>query len=90
MPPLLVRFAWLKANGYVNSWPDLHNKQQKQGFPVGKLIAANQRVWTEEEIREWWESRPSAKAPLRGAARTRTAARQARSRNTAATETAAT
>jgi hypothetical protein len=69
MLPTLWRYAALKENGYVNSRADLRNKQEKQGFPAGRMIGANQRAWTSEEVFAWWESRSSAGPALRGAAK---------------------
>jgi Prophage CP4-57 regulatory protein (AlpA) len=30
-------------------------------FPPGRLIGPNIRVWSREEVREWFENRPTAK-----------------------------
>jgi predicted DNA-binding transcriptional regulator AlpA len=67
MPIKLLRFADLRAMGFVRNWPQLDRMQERHGFPVGRLISSNCRVWTEEEVEKWLEHRPVAKAPLRGA-----------------------
>jgi hypothetical protein len=67
--PQLNRFADLKAKKYVDSREQLKNLQTYYGFPKGKLISPNIRVWTDEEIEAWFESRPTeVRVPLRGAA----------------------
>jgi predicted DNA-binding transcriptional regulator AlpA len=66
--PTLLRYADLKARGVVSSRQQLKNLVEKYGFPPGRLLSANTRVWTDEEYAAWLDSRPTkgAKAPLRG------------------------
>jgi hypothetical protein len=69
---VLLRFRDLKARGVVKNWPQLKRLQQLYGFPLGKMLSPNIRVWTEAEIDAWIESRPIENIqPLRGALRTR-------------------
>jgi hypothetical protein len=76
--PNLNRFADLKAKGYVDSREQLKNLIENYGFPAGKLISPNIRVWDDESIRLWFESRPTEiKAPLRGAAAANRRAKEA-------------
>jgi predicted DNA-binding transcriptional regulator AlpA len=58
---ILLRFADLKARGIVRNWPTLARWIHDQGFPQGKLIGPNTRVWTEDEIAAWLDNRPSRK-----------------------------
>jgi hypothetical protein len=68
MLPTFIRFQDLKARGIVASWPQLLNLQRKAGFPSGRMLSAQVRAWTEEEIAEWLNSRPTEKTPVRGIA----------------------
>ena len=75
---IILRFANLKRNGIVNSWPQLKRLQTEQGFPLGKMLSPNIRAWTEAEIDQWIESRPVENSqPLKGAPKARHAARVA-------------
>jgi predicted DNA-binding transcriptional regulator AlpA len=58
-----LRFADLKAAGIINSWPMLRRRIERQGFPEGRMLGPNTRVWSEEEIELWLASRPTAKKP---------------------------
>jgi hypothetical protein len=68
---MFIRFRDLKARGIVDSWPQLKNIQEKHGFPLGRLLSPQVRVWDEqEEIEPWLASRPvNAEPQLRGAAK---------------------
>jgi predicted DNA-binding transcriptional regulator AlpA len=55
----LLRFSDLKARNIVRNWPTLKRWVETSGFPAGKLLGPNTRVWTEGEIAEWLDSRPS-------------------------------
>jgi hypothetical protein len=48
---------------YVEA-PDEHD-----GFPVGRMIGPNTRVWIEEEVEKWVKSRPIAGPAPRGIAK---------------------
>jgi hypothetical protein len=65
----LLRFPDLKERRIVDSWAQLGNLIRKQGFPPGRMLGVNTRVWTEAEIDDWLESRPVAGPPPRGAAK---------------------
>jgi hypothetical protein len=56
--PTLVRFEDLRQRGIVNSWAALKHMQQTAGFPKGRLIGPNTRAWTDEEVAQWWNTRP--------------------------------
>jgi hypothetical protein len=74
-----LRFSDLQRRGIVKSWPQLKRMQEDHGFPPGRLITPNTRVWDEEEeIAPWLASRPvDNDRPLQGAARIRHERRQA-------------
>ena len=57
-----LRFSDLQAMGIVNCWPTLSRWIARQGFPPGKYLGPNTRVWTVEEVEAWIASRPSGKA----------------------------
>jgi predicted DNA-binding transcriptional regulator AlpA len=63
----LLRFRDLKARGLVNNWVTLNRWIQEQGFPPGRLLGPNTRVWTEAEIEAWVASRPVAKTDTKAA-----------------------
>jgi predicted DNA-binding transcriptional regulator AlpA len=46
--------------GVAGSLPTLY-RMIERGFPPGRMISLNRRVWTEEEIDEWFATRPTAK-----------------------------
>jgi hypothetical protein len=69
---MFVRFKDLKADGIVDSRPQLKNLQETQGFPLGRLLSPQVRAWDyQEEIEPWLASRPvkADEAQLRGAAK---------------------
>jgi hypothetical protein len=59
--PKLLRLKDLKADGVVNSWPQLKTLVEQFGFPPGRYLSAQCRVWTEDEVAKWVASRPLAK-----------------------------
>jgi predicted DNA-binding transcriptional regulator AlpA len=61
--PRLVRFADLADLDIVKNRPQLRNLVKHQGFPPGRLAGPNTRVWSEDEILAWLESR---RRPLSG------------------------
>jgi hypothetical protein len=66
----LARFRDLKERGIVDSWAQLDNLIKKCGFPPGRMLSPNTRVWDEEnEIEPWFASRPTEGPPPRGAAK---------------------
>ena len=56
LPNKLLRFHDLHRVG-IRNHPTLSRWIKKQGFPPGRLIGPNTRVWTVEEVEAWWESR---------------------------------
>jgi predicted DNA-binding transcriptional regulator AlpA len=56
LPGKLLKFKDLARVG-VNNYPTLKRWQKDQGFPKGRLLGENTRVWTEEEIVAWWDSK---------------------------------
>jgi predicted DNA-binding transcriptional regulator AlpA len=54
-----LRFRDLKARGIIASWPILRRRVDHDGFPPGKKVGPNTRIWEETEISEWIDSRPS-------------------------------
>jgi predicted DNA-binding transcriptional regulator AlpA len=56
----LLRFKDLKERGVVNNWPTLLNWIGNGHFPPGRKIGPNSRAWTEDEISEWYATRPIA------------------------------
>jgi hypothetical protein len=81
--PTFLRMKQLKDRQIVKSWPQLRGLQEREGFPLGRLIGSV-RSWTEDEIAAWLESRPVAPAPLRGACKRRSEAKKARAETEAA------
>jgi predicted DNA-binding transcriptional regulator AlpA len=70
MSSRFVRFCHLKERGVVNSWAQLNNLIKKHGFPRGRMLSPNVRVWDEErEVDPWLASRPADSPPPRGAAK---------------------
>jgi len=59
--PVLLRFPDLKCVG-INNWPSLKRRVEKDGFPAGRYIGGS-RVWTLEEVENWFNSRPKADDP---------------------------
>ncbi|WP_202349998.1 helix-turn-helix transcriptional regulator [Mesorhizobium sp. 113-1-2] len=56
----LKRFNDLKADKVVGNWPQLKRLVEKHNFPPGRMLGDNTRVWFEDEVDEWLESRPLA------------------------------
>ena len=84
----LLRFADLKGRGIVKNWATLTNWIEREGFPAGRKLGPNTRVWNEAEVTGWLSARPTEKAPPRGGAKQR-AAKTAAEKTEAANATAA-
>jgi predicted DNA-binding transcriptional regulator AlpA len=56
-----LRFRDLKERGIVNNRPTLSRWIENEGFPPGRRLGPNTRVWEEREIEEYVASRPAAK-----------------------------
>jgi hypothetical protein len=65
----LRRFPDLKARGIVRSWTQLERMIRLYGFPPGRMLTPNCRTWTDEEIDQYYRSRPVVGPPLRGVAK---------------------
>jgi hypothetical protein len=81
------RFRDLKARGIVQSWAQLKRLVEIYGFPPGKMISGNCRVWAEEDIDAYYKSRPVEGPAPRGIAKVK---QDERARRNAAITTAAT
>jgi hypothetical protein len=77
----LLRFLDLQQRNIVKSWPQLKRLQENYGFPKGRMIGANTRAWTHQEIDEWVATRPVDGPAPRGAAKARAKARRAEATN---------
>jgi hypothetical protein len=56
MLPKLLRFRDLEAVGITN-WVTLRRRVEKDGFPSGRLLSPACRVWTLQEVQDWFDSR---------------------------------
>jgi hypothetical protein len=64
------RFEDLKQRGVVSSRSQLTRWQKLYGFPTGKLVAPNTRIYEDREVEEWIASCPAdERKPLGGAAK---------------------
>ncbi len=59
---ILLRFADLKARGFVRNRTTLSRWIRKLDFPPGIMMGVNTRVWTEAEIEAWLAERARASA----------------------------
>jgi hypothetical protein len=59
--PIFVRFRDLRNSGIADNWTQLLRMVDHDGFPCGKLLSPNVRVWDINEIRQWLEARPTAR-----------------------------
>jgi predicted DNA-binding transcriptional regulator AlpA len=58
-----LRFQDLLDKNIVQNRTTLNNWIEKYGFPEGQLTGPNTRTWSEPEIQEWLDSRPTAAKP---------------------------
>ena len=56
---MLWRFSDLKQRGVCNSRAQLKLMVDHYGFPLGKMLTPNARVWTQDEVIAYYESRTS-------------------------------
>jgi hypothetical protein len=70
MATIYLRYRNLVERGLVKSRQELKRLQDGQGFPLGRLLGPNARVWTDEEIMDYIASRP-VKMPAASIARCR-------------------
>jgi hypothetical protein len=72
-----VRFRDLKARGIADSWARLNQLIENEGFPRGRLLSPQVRVWTEQELQDFHASRPvESTQELRGGAKLRREAKR--------------
>jgi predicted DNA-binding transcriptional regulator AlpA len=71
--PIYVRFRDLVAAGIVRNWPTLIRLVDQQGFPPGRLLGPNTRVWTVDEVEAWIASRPTERKVIPNARNQHTA-----------------
>jgi hypothetical protein len=69
MAGLLLRFRDLKDRRIVSNHVTLGRWIAKEGFPPGFMLGPNTRVWREDDIDAWLDSRPTENTLLRGAAK---------------------
>ena len=58
--PKLLRFKNLQERDFVRSREQLSNLIETCGFPLGRWLSPNTRVWDEAEVLAWLQSRPIA------------------------------
>ena len=59
------RFADLRDAHIVENWQQLKKLQEKENFPLGRLLGPNSRVWTVREIKQWLANRPVERKVVR-------------------------
>jgi hypothetical protein len=84
----LLRFADLRERGVVDSWAQLRRLVDHCGFPRGRMLSPNQRVWDEAELDEWFAARPVEGPEPRGAAKEKRDRARKRAESDVATTTA--
>ena len=57
----LIDYSDLVDRRIFNSRMSLKRAIDDQGFPPGRLITPNRRVWDEAEVAAWVESRPTVR-----------------------------
>jgi predicted DNA-binding transcriptional regulator AlpA len=67
----LLRFKDLRSLGVIANYPTLKARIVNDGFPPGRMVGRNTRVWTLAEVEAWIQSRPTAGPAPRGVAATR-------------------
>jgi predicted DNA-binding transcriptional regulator AlpA len=80
-----LRYRDLLALGIVSNRVTLQNWIRDRDFPRGQLTGPNSRTWSEDEVQDWLDSRPTAAKPALPAKRPR-----GRPRKSATTEATAT
>jgi predicted DNA-binding transcriptional regulator AlpA len=61
----LLDFEGICELQIASSWSTLNRRIANEGFPPGRLIG-RRRFWKAEDVSAWFDTRPTAKAPLRG------------------------
>jgi predicted DNA-binding transcriptional regulator AlpA len=57
--PIFVRYKDLVAAGICDSYRQLYNMIDNDGFPVGVMLSPNVRAWRVQHVRAWLDARPS-------------------------------
>jgi predicted DNA-binding transcriptional regulator AlpA len=57
-----IRYSELIARGIVNNRQTLHRWMQDLGFPAPIVLGPRTRVWAEDSVDAWIESRRAFKA----------------------------
>lgn len=65
----LLRFRDLKSRKIVSNHVTLKRWIDKEGFPPGRMLGPNTRVWYEVEVEAWLASRPTENPLMRGIAK---------------------
>jgi hypothetical protein len=52
----ILRFCDLKAAGICRNWTQLNRMIALHGFPPGKKISPQVRVWNEADVMDWWNA----------------------------------
>jgi predicted DNA-binding transcriptional regulator AlpA len=67
----LLRFDDLKKRGIVSNRPQLQQMISKYGFPPGRRISPNTRVWTDTEVTAFIETAPTERKTIAPSGRRR-------------------
>lgn len=78
-----LRFSDLKARGIVRNRTTLSRWIHDCDFPPGVLLGPNTRVWPEDEINRWIESRAAKKDATKEASNSESAIQEKASRDEA-------
>jgi predicted DNA-binding transcriptional regulator AlpA len=65
----LLRFPDLQARNVVGNRVQLDRLIREHNFPPGRMVSPNIRAWEEQEIADWFRSRPVEGPEARGAAK---------------------
>jgi hypothetical protein len=66
---VLLRFRDLKDRKIVTNHVTLKRWIESEGFPPGRMLGPNTRVWREDEIEAWLASRPTENPTRKGLAK---------------------
>ena len=58
------RLKDLQESGIAESYNQAKNLEENEGFPRGKLLGPNTRVWSVSEVNEWLKNRPTGRSAL--------------------------
>jgi hypothetical protein len=58
------KFRHIQNAGLIRDRDDLKNKQEKFGFPSGRLMTPRDRQWTGKELNDYHASRPTTQVEL--------------------------